>query len=292
MAKAKRDLYQEVTDIVIKALEEGTQPWSRPWATGKGMSEALRVCGTPYRGINAFLLGMTMNAHGYNSPHFMTYNAAKKLGGQVRKGEKGHLSVFFRMLEIDSKTNPGTKENIPLLRHSIVFNAAQIDGLPDRFYVEPAEINQEDRSAEVDEWLAKTGCTIKIGGDSAHLNLLTGLVHMPAFESFKDARSFYSTACHELTHWQGMQDGDIENDKFGSANYAREELIAELGAAFLMGHLGLGSEPRADHAPYIASWLKVLKEDKRAIFRASSAAQKRVDALIARVEPKQESEAA
>ena len=292
MAKAKRDIYQEVTDLVIEAIENGTQPWSRPWATGKGMALALRHDGTPYRGINQFLLGMYQMQAGFNSPHWMTYNQAKKLGGQVRKGEKGSMSVFFKMLEVDSKTNPGTKENIPLLRHNMVFNAAQIDGLPDRFYAQPVEVNKDELIADADEFFSKTGCPVKHGGNSAHLSLNTGVVHMPEFAAFKSANDYYATLAHETIHWVGLKRDEIEPDLFGSVNYAKEELVAEMGAAFTMAHLGLSSEPRPDHASYIQSGLKKLRDDKKFIFQASSKAQARVDDLIARVEPKTETEAA
>lgn len=288
----KRDIYQEVTDLVIEAIEAGTQPWSRPWATGKGLALALRHDGTPYKGINAFLLGMYQMQAGFNSPYWMTYNQAKKLGGQVRKGEKGSMSVFFKMLEVDSKTTPGTKDKIPLLRHNNVFNAAQIDGLPERFYVQPAEINSDSLLDEAEAWFAKTGCPVQHGGNSAHLNLSTGVVSMPEFSAFKSAPDYYSTLAHETIHWIGMKRDEIDAAQFGSVNYAKEELVAEMGAAFTMAYLGLSSEPRPDHASYIASWLRKLKDDKRFIFQAASAAQKRVDDLIARVEPQTEEKAA
>ena len=295
MAKAKRDIYQEVTDLVIKAIEEGTQPWSRPWACGKGMALALRHDGKPYRGINQFLLGMYQMQAGFNSPYWMTYNQAKKLGGQVRKGERGSMSVFFKMLDVPSKApdaKKGDKDRIPLLRHNMIFNAAQIEGLPDRFYIQPAEINQDELIADADEFFSKTGCPVRHGGNSAHLSLNTGIVHMPEFAAFKTANDYYATLAHETIHWVGLKRDEIEPDLFGSVNYAKEELVAEMGAAFTMAHLGLSSEPRPDHASYIASWLKKLKEDKKFIFQASSKAQARVDDLIARVEPATETEAA
>ena len=292
MTKQRRDIQQEITDIVIKAIEDGVQPWSRPWATNGMGAQALRHNGTPYKGINQFLLGLYQHLNGYASAYWMTYKQAAELGGQVRKGEKSNTSVFFKPIE--KKDSDGNIiERFGFWKAFAIFNADQIDGLPEHFYAQPVEQQPlTERLPAIDAWFAATGMRYTEGGNSCHLNLLTGMVTMAPFEAFATATDFYSTLAHETVHWVGMQRDEIEKAKFGSPNYAKEELIAEMGAAFTMAHLGLASTPRPDHAAYIASWLKKLKEDKKFIFQAASKAQARVDDLIDRAEGAELKEAA
>ena len=289
MTKQRRDVQQEITDKVIEAIEAGVQPWSRPWASHGMGSMALRHDGTPYKGINQFMLGLYQQLNGFTSCYWMTYKQAQELGGQVRKGEKSNTSVFFKPVE-KKDASGNVVERFGFWKAFAIFNASQIDGLPAKYYPDPdaVAVQPEGRNEAVDAWFAALPATITYGGNSAHLNLNTGIVHMPAFEQFKSAADFYSTQAHECIHWQGLQNDEIERAAFGSVNYAKEELVAEMGAAFTMAHLGLASEPRPDHASYIASWLQKLKDDKKFIFQAASKAQARVDQLVDVAERKAE----
>lgn len=284
--KVKRDLEREITDSIIAAIESGNvAPWSRPWVTGKGSGLALRHEGTPYRGVNQFLLGFYIGIHGYTSPYWMTYAQAKTYGGQVRKGSKAQTSILWKPFDVTR--DDGTVEQRFMMRANPVFNACQIDGLPDRFF--PAAdpdlaINKDSRDPDVDAWFDSLGMDLRHGGDSAHYAMLTDSVHMPAFERFRDALAYYSTLAHESVHWAGGTPrlAELEPAAFGSVNYAKEELVAELGSAMINAALGLASEPRPDHAAYIKSWLAAMKSDKKYIFDAASKAQKRVDFLESR----------
>ncbi len=284
MTKQRFDIQQEITDLVIKAIEDGVQPWSRPWATNGQGGLARRHDGTPYKGINQFLLGLYQQLNGFGSCYWMTFKQAKELGGCVRKGEKANRSVFFKPVEKKNEKGEVT-ERYGFWKSFAIFNASQIDGLPDHYYPQPVEPQNTDaRNVDVDAFFAATGVTIKHGGDRAYLSGNTGLVHMPHFEAFKSGVDYYSTLAHECIHWSGLKRDEIDFAAFGSPNYAKEELIAEMGAAFMLAHLDLASTPRPDHASYIASWLQALKDDKKFIFQAASKAQARVDDLIERAD--------
>jgi len=282
--KKKIDIYKMVTDEIIAALEAGVKPWEKSWSVDGCV--ALRHNGKPYRGINQLLLWM----RGRDNPYWMTYRQAKEYGGQVRSGEKSSISTFFKMFKMKDKV---TEEviKIPLLKRSSVFNAEQIDDLPERFYPQEREIiNLDQRDAEVEEFVARTRAEIKHGGSKAFFSPHQDFVQMPKFEKFEDGEAYYATLLHELGHWTGHEnrlDRNLKNS-YGSKDYAREELVAELAAAMMSAKLGVSAKPRADHASYLDGWLKVLKEDKRAIFRAASMAQRASDFLIDLVETNRE----
>jgi len=275
MPKAKIDVYQEITDRIIAALEDGTRPWTKSWSVGSG-NVPLRVNGEPYRGINVFLLMM----EGRSAQTWMTYKQAQELGGQVRKGERSAMVTFFKILK--KEQDDGSVDKIPLIRYYNVFNVEQIDGLPERFYPQPAEVrNADERDAGVDAYVAATGATVNHGGDKAYFAPGPDAIQLPLFEQFNSAEDYYAVELHELVHWSGHKsrlDRHTMNS-FGSAEYAKEELVAEMGAAILCATLGVSAEPREDHASYIASWLKALKNDKKFVFQAATAAQKAVDHL-------------
>ena len=241
----KIDLYQAVTDAIVAKLEAGVTPWAPSWVSAQ-VSRPLRVCGTPYNGVNVLILWLTAMDRGYSSPHWMTYEQAKKLGGQVRKGEKSAKVVFYGSVEKEGKDSSGESvtKKIPFLRSYSVFNASQIDGLPERFH--PA----------------------------AKSVAIADVVRVPSFEQFQSPEAFASTLAHELVHWSGAENrlNREFGKRFADSAYAMEELVAELGSAFCLADLGVCSIPRDDHASYLASWLSVLKADKRAIFTAASAA--------------------
>tara|TARA_Y100000310_G_scaffold293096_1_gene322439 strand:- start:466 stop:1344 length:879 start_codon:yes stop_codon:yes gene_type:complete len=280
MPKPKIDAYQVVTDKIIASLEAGTAPWQRPWSVSGFGGLPVRFNGQSYNGINTLLLWL----QGRSAPTWMTYNQAKKLGGQVKKGEKGSLVVFFKQLRITETNDAGEEEakSIPLLRYYTVFNVEQIADLPARFYPEAAESqNGDDHIAEVEAYVANTQAVISHGGDRAYYRPSTDEIQLPEFDQFEDAISYYGTVLHELAHWTGTK--SRLDRPFGAAkgdpDYAKEELVAEIAAAFASASLGIEIEPREDHASYLASWLQVLKGDKKAIFKAAAAAQKAVDHL-------------
>jgi antirestriction protein ArdC len=274
--KAQRtDAYQVITDKIIAALEAGTSPWSKSWGPTGGTP--LRSNGKPYQGINVWLLALS----GHGGRHWFTYNQAKELGAQVRGGETGTQIVFFKPLKVEDKVT-GTEKTIPLIRLYTVFNQCQIDGLPAKFDAPEAVRNAEERDAAAQAFFDAVGFDTRHGGDRAFYIPSKDYVQMPAFEAFDDAEAYYATLAHEYAHMTGHEDRldrNLKQDN-GTKDHAKEELVAEMGAAFICGALGLSAEPREDHASYLASWLRVLKADNKAIVKAASAAQKAADFVL------------
>lgn len=294
--ESSKDVYTRVTERIISDLEQGIRTWLKPWsaehAAGR-ISRPLRHNGTPYRGMNILLLWGESVAKGYAAPIWMTYKQAQEIGGQVRKGEHGSLVVYastMRVKEHRAITRTEQDENgadiereIPFMKAYTAFNVEQIDGLPAHYYAQPVNpLPLSERIENADRFMTATGATIQHGGNSAFYAPARDVIQLPPFEAFKDKESFYSTALHELTHWTRHEkrlQRDFGRQKFGDAGYAREELVAELGAAFLCADLGITPEIREDHAAYLGHWLQVLKEDKRAIFSAAAHAQRAADYL-------------
>jgi antirestriction protein ArdC len=284
----RADVYERVTARIIADLEQGIRPWLKPWKVehmAGRISRPLRHNGTPYRGMNIILLWCEAMEKGYVAPLWMTYKQALELKANVRKGEQGSLVVFadkFTKTETNEKGDAVERE-IPFMKGYTVFNVEQIDGLPDRYYAQPANpIPETERHAEAERFIAGTGAVIHHGGNRAFYAPSRDMIQLPPFEAFKNAESYYGTALHELTHWTNHSsrlDRDLGRQRFGDEGYAREELVAELGAAFLCADLQTTPEARADHADYIGHWLQVLKEDKRAIFQAAAHAQRAADYL-------------
>lgn len=285
----KADVYERVTAQIVAELEKGERPWFRPWnaehAAGR-ITRPLRANGIPYRGINVVMLWGSAVEQGFSAPLWLTYKQAQELGGQVRKGEKGSLVVYANTItrtETDEATGEEQERDIPFMKGYTVFNAEQVDGLPAHFYALAAPaLDPVARIARAETFFAATGADVRHGGNQAYYTAAADRVQMPPFETFRDVESYYATLAHELTHWTKHPkrlDRDFGRKKWGDEGYAMEELVAELGAAFLSADLDLTPEPRADHAAYIASWLKVLKDDKRAIFSAAAHAQRAADFL-------------
>ncbi len=284
----KKDIYQKVTDKIIADLERGELTWLKPWSAGNmdgRIVRPLRHNGKPYSGINVLMLWGAAVDGGYRSPVWMTYRQAAEYGAHVRKGECGVSVVYANTLTKKEKREDGSEEEqkIPFMKGYSVFNVEQIEGLPAQFHAasKPA-IEAGARIERVEEFFAATGANIRHGGNSAYFSGKTDHVQMPPFEAFDSPEAYYATLAHELTHWTSHPkrlDRDFGRGKWGDEGYAREELVAELGAAFLCADLALTPEPGTDHAAYIQSWLKVLKNDKRAIFSAASHAQRAADYL-------------
>jgi len=287
-AKDRKDVYSRVTDKIIADLEQGVRPWVKPWnaehLAGR-ITRPLRHNGMPYRGINVVMLWMAAVAQGYACPIWMTFRQAKELGGFVRKGETGTLVVFantFTTTETDEDGEESERE-IPYLKGYTVFNCEQIESLPAHYYARAeAPARPVECIEQADAFFANTGADIRHGGDRAYYAIEPDYIRMPPPETFRDTESYAATLGHECVHWTrhpSRLDRDLGRKRWGDEGYAREELVAEIGAAYLCADLGITPEVREDHAAYLASWLEVLKDDKRAVFQAATHAQKAVDYL-------------
>jgi antirestriction protein ArdC len=286
----KQDIYERVTNQIIADLEKGVRPWIKPWsgehAAGR-ITRPLRANGIPYRGINILMLWAAAMAGGYSAPLWLTYKQAADFGGQVRKGEKGSLVVFANTItrtEQDETTGEDVEHSIPYMKGYTVFNAEQVDGLPAHFYAPAEQPEREplERIQSVDSYLEATKADVRHGGNQAYYTIAEDRVQMPPIEAFRDIESFYATIVHEVVHWTrhpSRLEREFGRKQWGDEGYAREELVAEIGAAFLCADLGITPEVREDHASYIASWLEILKNEKRAIFSAAAHAQRAVDFL-------------
>jgi antirestriction protein ArdC len=291
----KKDIFQRVTDVIVKAIEDGAGSYRMPWRTSGGFANSPinAVSKRPYRGINILVLWARAQEKGYKSGTWATYKQWQELGAQVRKGEKSANVVFWKFFDRESETQDSSGENepsprkIPMARDYWVFNAEQVEGYT---IAEEPKASLKDRIESAEGFFGNLGIEVQPGGNRAFYRVETDSIHMPAFEAFLEPLYFYSVLSHESTHWTAAAhrlNRDLSG-RFGSESYAAEELVAELGAAFLCGTLGLPSDPREDHAPYIASWLNVLKNDKRAIFTAAAKAQEAVDWMINKSPSEQE----
>ena len=283
----KNDLYQTVTDKIIRQMQEGVMPWVQPWST-YGHTAALpqnAVSEKAYSGINVLLLWGSAIERGYTSSFWLTYKQAAALGGNIRKGERGttvcYASKFIPKKEQARASRDGddARSRAFLKRYS-VFNATQCEGLDDRFFSD-TELPERKSIERAEALITATEADFRIGGDRAFYVPSQDYVQVPPQPAFRDQVNYYGTCFHELGHWTGHTsrlNRDLKGGKRTSA-YAREELVAEIAAAFVCASLSI--EPTVRHADYIGSWIAVLKEDKRSIFRAASAAQKAADYILA-----------
>ena len=287
----KRGLYADVTARIVAELEAGAAPWVKPWSVTPGANTPCNaVSNRPYSGCNVVLLWMAQ-AVGYRAPRFLTFKQALELGGNVRKGERGTKVYFVKQLQVrdEGAEDSSFARLIPMMREYTVFNVDQCENLPESALTsKPMRVRNPDaRDGLADDFLRSTGADIREGHGEAYYVPSHDFISMPAFKGFKGADHFYNVTFHELTHWTGHKarlDRDLKN-RFGSRDYAAEELIAELGAAFLCAEIGFDGDVRS--AGYIASWIELLKADKRAFFTACSRASKAVDYLrcLALTEP-------
>ena len=281
---ARPDIYARITNQIIDQLEAGVRPWTQPWTAGRPVTRPLRHDGTPYTGINILLLWSEAVSRGFASPTWMTFRQALALGAHVRKGEKGSTVVYANQLIRTEADDAGqeTQRRIPFLKAYTVFNVEQIDDLPDAWRPEPVEpVNPDERLEAIEGFFSGLGVAVRHGGTAAWYDPESDHVQMPPFETFRDAVAYYATLGHECVHWTGHASRLARDFSRSKQAYAREELVAELGAAFLCADLQLELEPREDHAAYLASWLEVLRDDKRFIFSAAAHAQRAVDFLHA-----------
>ena len=288
----KQDIYTRITNQIVSHLEKGVRPWVRPWnaehAAGR-ITRPLRHNGKPYSGINVLSLWASAMAQNFAAPIWMTFKQASELDAHIRKGEKGSLVVYADSItrkETNEKTGDEIDREIPFLKGYTVFNVEQIDGLPEVYYAKAtSNLEPVARIEHAEKFFAALGATIRHGGNRAFYSIAADAIQMPPFESFQDADSYYATLAHECTHWTGSKarlDRDFGGHRFGSEGYAVEELVAELGASFLCADLELALEPREDHASYIATWLRVLAADNRAVFTAAAHAQRAAEFINSR----------
>jgi len=265
-----RDVYQETTDRIVAALETGTAPWLRPWRDGKSGS-ALEpynaATGRAYNGINLLVLGTLP----YADLGYLTFKQALDLGGNVRKGEHGTMVIFWKFDLVEDKET-GKRKTIPFARGYTVFNVEQCENLDASKLKRPTapQAGQTDMNALA----SRVGATVRHGGNRAFYTTAGDFVQMPSAEDFRGNEQYQATLAHELTHWTGHKDRCAREfgKRFGDAAYAFEELVAEIGSAFLCVQHGIALEA-LQHPAYVASWLRVLKDDKRAIFTAASKAK-------------------
>jgi antirestriction protein ArdC len=282
--KARRDIYQEVTDKMITALERGTVPWRQPWAAGSlPLSMSTR---RPYRGINVFILDITAQLEGYDSPWWGTYKQITERGGQVRKGEKSTMVILWRPVEKEDAAG-NVVERFMVLRAYNVFNECQAEWAEGAR--RPVTPNAPEGSNPIDAcdalvatYLAN-GPKLGHGGEHAYYKPSTDQVQMPARASFHGDEAYYSALFHELTHSTGAErrlnrPGIAEHGhRFGDVVYSAEELVAEMGATMMCGLAGIDQMTFENSAAYIASWIKVFQDDPQAIVKAGAAAQRAVD---------------
>jgi antirestriction protein ArdC len=278
----RRDLYSEVSARILAELETGVLPWVKPWAATAGANTPCNaVTSRPYSGCNVILLWLARD-RGWPTPRFLTFKQAIEAGGNVRKGEHGTKVYFVKQLQVIERDGEETETRlVPMLREYSVFNIAQCENLPDNIKAgKPMRVrNPDGRDSLADEFLAATGADIREGHGEAFYVPSKDFVSMPAFEAFKGADHYYNVAFHELTHWTGHQarlDRDLSH-RFGTQAYAGEELVAELGGAFLCAEFGFDGDVR--NAGYVATWIELLKSDKRAFFTACNRASKAADYL-------------
>jgi antirestriction protein ArdC len=269
-------VYQDVTNSIIEQLEKGAIPWVKPWKADSSADKNL-LSQKPYQGINRLILGLSGMVNSYTVPVWASYKQWESIGGNVRKGEKGTRIVFFSKVSKENKTT-GDTESYSVLKAYWVFNASQIDGID----IVPAEtVEKPFTPIEYAETrIVKTGAALTHGGDAAFYAPSVDRIQLPNKGTFNSEANYYATAFHELVHWTGAKhrlDRNLEKGRFGNPAYAFEELVAEMGAAFLCQDYGIQGELR--HAGYIQSWLKALRDDSKAVFKAAALAQKAADYL-------------
>jgi len=275
MAKAKFDICQHITDKLIEAIEAGVMPWQKPWSAQAATALPVNSKGRPYNGVNVLMLWATAALAGYSSNRWYTFKQAKAAGGCVRKGERSTRVILWRPIkktEID-EAGEESERTFLVARSYCVFNADQVEGLED-------EVEAPMLATAADDFILDVGADIRHGGGRAFYNPTADFIRLPSRSSFDADDAYRATALHELVHWTGAAHRlDRQFGKrFGDDAYAFEELVAEIGAAFLGAQLGVQGRSEA-HASYVDNWLKVLKADKRAIISAASAARKAMEYL-------------
>lgn len=297
--KPKFDPAQAITDELIRVIERGTLPWRKPWRVG-GASSPLRQNGAPYQGINNFLLTLRTSLMGYASPYWMTMRQANALEAHIRKGETSSVVIYYGTSYKDAETrsedagstdgDDARKAN-PFIKSYRVFNADQIEGLPESFHPKPDADQVTGDTAtcapepipHMQAFFDRLGADIVMAGREAKYVTALDRIYMPPLEVFDTVHKFYGVLSHEAAHWTKLRhrlNRDFGDARFGNTAYAREEIVAELTSLFLGQHLGFAPHTLDTSAAYLDSWLRVLKRDKRAIFTHAGDAQRACQFLI------------
>jgi antirestriction protein ArdC len=284
------DVYQAVTDRMVRALEQGVVPWRVPWTqSGRPLSMST---GKPYRGVNTWLLSLASHEHGWHSPWFGTYRQIQEQGGRVRRGERSTLVTIWKKLEIrehDPGTGEVTARSVPMLRRFAVFNADQADGLSARFHPEPgAERPIARPQVLLDGYLDQRGAP-QLFHDvegQAFYNPATDEIHLPPLSGHRSPEHYYATAFHEAAHSTGhasrLSRADVTSQDaiFGSHKYGREELVAQMAASMLCAETGIDTDEIFENSTaYVGSWLRTIKGDPRMVVSAATAAQRATDMI-------------
>ena len=279
--KVKRNLQKEITDTIIKSLKGGVAPWVKGWSGGQGGFPMNGGSKRRYNGVNVIHLLAVAQFRGFASNEWFTFKQANTAGGRVKRGEKGTTVVFTKwntVVKEDPETGEEKEHSYPMLIGHTVFNRDQLEGMPEPEAVE--EMPEKLRHERADALVKLTGAKITYGDSRAYYRPSSDSISMPSIEQFEHESEFYSTSFHELVHWTGHRTrlDRLKYENFGSEGYSFEELVAELGAAFTCGEVGI--EGKLQHAEYIGSWIKVLENDYSAIFKAASLAEKATTYLL------------
>ncbi|HKY23316.1 MAG TPA: zincin-like metallopeptidase domain-containing protein [Vicinamibacterales bacterium] len=280
MEHGRRDYAKEMVEQILMLLQVGLSPWKACWDEGRGGMLPLRHNGVAYRGINILMLWSAATRYGYTNPYWLTFRQALEFDAVVRKGERGRPVCYYGSAQRES--DEGDPATFRYLKYYTVFNAQQIDGLPDSFFPTATTGAGPETLARVDEWIARTGAEVRWGGASAYYNPNTDHIQMPDVACFRDAEQLASVELHEITHWSGAAhrlDRNLDRYADSRANRAFEELIAEIGSGLLGAQHGLRPDHIEDHARYIGSWIAELKNDPKYLFSAAAQAQAAVDYL-------------
>ena len=293
---SKFDASEAITNEVIRIIERGVLPWRKPWTAG-GSTRPLRVGGEAYQGVNNFLLTMRTVMAGYSSPYWMTIPQANALDARIRKGEKSSVVVFYgqsrKQGEVSEEGDDGETDEPRVFRFQKsyrVFNACQIEGLPDRFHPDPdpaPAYQAAEPIPHMQDFFEAIDITTVFTGDKAYYLPPVDKVYMPPIARFQDPRNFYGVWAHELAHASKAPhrlNRDYGLSRFGNTAYAREEIVAELTSVFLGQELGFTAHTLELNAAYLYNWLRVLRSDQNAIFKHAADAQRACDYLIARSE--------
>ena len=285
------DVYQIVTDQVIELLEQGKIPWQKPWRGGAAGMPKNAISKKPYRGVNVFLLAMIQEFKGYDCPYWLTYKQAQELGGNVKKGEKSTLVVYWKPMEKENPDDPENPETYMVLRYYRVFNVQQchdldlsklpadaVDDTPDLDF-SPIQACENVVKHFIKRPEIVHNC------QQAYYSPSKDIINLPRPETFSDEQSYYATLFHELTHSTGHErrlkrPGVVDKAAFGSETYSKEELVAEMGAAFLCGFCDIANRTIDNTVAYLQGWLGKLRSDKRLVVQAAAQAQKAADYIL------------
>lgn len=289
-ARTSAEIHRLIADQVIKAMETSGTDWVKSWTTPTGQLPTSMSTGRQYQGINLLILGMARAAGGYGSHHWATYKQWSSMDAQVQKGQKATTVIFYKPLKIEDKAT-GDEKTVPLLRTFSVFNADQVDG-----YTAPAVVDDVDHTklaqpdTLADQLAARAGCDVRFNDpSSAFYSPAHDFVNMPRATQFDTVEDYAATLLHEMTHWTGHKSRLDRTFALtnGSKDYAKEELVAELGAAMMCGSLGITPAPREDHAKYLAGWMRRLQDEPKVIFAAAAKANKAAEWIFDAAEVQQ-----